>query len=81
MSEKNNNRTLLLHLRLTLQEYDQLRNIVKKTTCRKLSDYSRKVFLSKLVVEIYRNTSLNDFMTEMIKLRSDLNSIGNNFNL
>ena len=27
-----------------------------------------------------RNQSLDDFMTEMIKLRNELSSIGNNFN-
>ena len=69
-----------MHLRLTSGEYAQLHRQFKKTTCRKLSNYARKILLGKPVVATYRNQSLDDFMTEMIRLRSDLNSIGNNFN-
>ena len=35
---------------------------------------------ANLLVATYRNQSLDDFMTEMMQLRSELNSIGNNFN-
>ncbi|MEJ7829109.1 MAG: plasmid mobilization relaxosome protein MobC, partial [Segetibacter sp.] len=49
-------------------------------TCRKLSEYSRKILLDKPIIGTYRNQSLDDFMTEMVQLRSELNSIGNNFN-
>jgi hypothetical protein len=80
MSEQNNNRTKWLHLRLKPDEYTKLHKQFKKTTCRKLSDYARKILLGKPVVATYRNQSLDDFMTEMIHLRSELNSIGNNFN-
>jgi hypothetical protein len=81
MSEQNNNnRTQWLHLRLKPEEYDRLHRQFKKTTCRKLSHYSRKLLLGKPVVCTYRNQSLDDFMAEMIHLRADLNSIGNNFN-
>jgi hypothetical protein len=80
MSEQNNNRTKWLHLRLKPDEYTKLQKQFKKTTCRKLSDYARKILLGKPVVATYRNQSLDDFMTEMIHLRSELNSIGNNFN-
>jgi hypothetical protein len=81
MSEQsNNNRTKWLHLRLKPEEYDRLHRQFTKTTCRKLSDYSRKILLGKPVVSTYRNQSLDDFMAEMMQLRADLNSIGNNFN-
>jgi hypothetical protein len=80
MSEQNNNRTKWLHLRLKPDEYTKLQKQFKKTTCRKLSDYARKILLGKPVVATYRNQSLDDFMTEMMHLRSELNSIGNNFN-
>jgi hypothetical protein len=80
MSEQNNNRTKWLHLRLKPDEYTKLQKQFKKTTCRKLSDYARKILLGKPVVATYRNQSLDDFMTEMMHLRSELSSIGNNFN-
>jgi hypothetical protein len=80
MSEQNNNRTKWLHLRLKPEEYTKLQKQFKKTTCRKLSEYARKILLGKPVVATYRNQSLDDFMTEMMQLRGELNSIGNNVN-
>lgn len=80
MREQKNNRTKWLHLRLSPQEYERLYKEFSRTTCRKLSDYSRKILLGKSVVATYRNQSLDDFMTEVMQLRSELNSIGNNFN-
>ena len=80
MREQKNNRTQWLHLRLKPEEYDKLHKAFKKTTCRKISDYSRKVLLGKPLIATYRNQSLDDFMTEMMQLRTELNSIGNNVN-
>ena len=80
MREQNNNRIKWLHLRLTPDEYAQLHQQFKKTTCPKLSNYARKMVLGKPVVATYRNQSLDDFMAEMMRLRGELNSIGNNFN-
>jgi hypothetical protein len=80
MSEQNNTRTKWLHLRLKPEEYEKLHTDFSKTTCRKLSDYSRKILLGKPITSTCRNQSLDDFMTEMMRLRSELNCIGNNFN-
>lgn len=80
MSEQNNNRTKWLHLRLKPEEYAKIHKQFSKTTCRKISDYSRKILLDKPITATYRNQSLDDFMTEVMQLRSELNSIGNNFN-
>ena len=80
MSEQNNNRTRWLHLRLTPDEFEKIHRQFSKTTCRKLSDYARKILLGKPLVATTRNQSLDDFMAEAIKLRNDLNGIGNNFN-
>jgi hypothetical protein len=78
--KQENNKTEWLHLRLTTDEKSKIEKAVKKTTCRKLSDYARKILLGKPVVATYRNQSLDDLMAELIKLRSELNAIGNNFN-
>ena len=80
MEEVKDNRTKLITLRLTLAEWEQLNSRFKATTCRKFSDYLRKVLLTGKVTVLTRNQSLDDFMTEMMQLRSELNSIGNNFN-
>lgn len=40
----------------------------------------RKILLDKAVTVNMRNQSLDDFMTEMIRLRMELNAIGNNYN-
>lgn len=78
--KEQNNRTKWLHLRLTPDEYQKIMKEFNKSTCRKISDYARKNLLHKPIVNTYRNQSLDDFMSEMIHLRGELNAIGNNFN-
>ena len=51
-----------------------------KTTCRKLSDYARKFLLGKPKIATTRDQPLDDLMAEAIKLRNELNALGNNFN-
>jgi hypothetical protein len=80
MMKVQNNRTKWLHLRLTPDEYQKIMKEFNKSTCRKISDYARKNLLQKPIISTYRNQSLDDFMTEMIRLRGELNAIGNNFN-
>ena len=80
MSEQNNNRTRWLHLRLTPDEFEKIHRQFSKATCPKLSDYARKILLGKSLIATTRNQSLDDFMAEAIKLRNDLNGIGNNLN-
>lgn len=80
MEANNSNRSRTIGLRLTPKEYAQIEKGWKRSTCRKLSDYVRRILLEKPVVTTYRNQSLDDFMTEAMKLRVELNIIGNNFN-
>ena len=80
MEEQNNNRTKWLHLRLNPDEYQKIFNKFSKSSCRKLSEYSRKILLDKPITTNYRNQSLDEFMLEIIRLRTELNGIGNNFN-
>jgi hypothetical protein len=80
MEEKNEKRNRLIGLRLTAKEYEKIETAWKRTTCRKLSEYVRRVLFNKPITVYQRNQSLDDFMTEMIQLRSELNGIGNNFN-
>jgi len=80
MREIKTNLSKWLHIRLKEDDYNRINNKFSKSTCRKLSDYARRVLLDKVITVNQRNQSLDDFMTEMIRLRNELNAIGNNFN-
>ncbi len=80
MNEVKKNHSKWLHIRLTEEEYDNIHKKFKTSTCRKLSEYARRVLLDKRITINTRNQSLDDFMAEMIRLRNELNSIGNNIN-
>ena len=76
----NKNRTRKVTIRLMPDEYEQLNNRYKKTTCRKLSDYVRSLLFQGTVTILTRDQSMDAFMTELISLKSELNAVGNNFN-
>ncbi len=80
MSETKDNRYKWLHIRLKEDEHSKIHMKFSASACRKLSEYARRVLLDKVITVYQRNRSLDDFMTEMIHLRNELNSIGNNFN-
>lgn len=80
MGRENSNRTRIIGLRLTPTEYAKIERKWKASTCRKLSDYVRRNLFDKPVVTTYRNRSQDDTLTELTKLRNELNAVGNNFN-
>jgi len=80
MQEEKKNRTRWLHLRLSEQEYEVLQQYFADSFCPKISDFARKNLLRKPIVLKCRNASIDDLMAELISLRAELNSIGNNFN-
>jgi glutaminase len=80
MSENKVNRSKRVHVRFTDQEFEKIQAQFTRSTCRKLSEYVRRILLSKPVTMNQRNQSLDDFMAEMIVLRNELNAIGNNYN-
>jgi len=80
MEKKNINRSRIVGLRLSQEEFEQIDTKCKKSNAGKLSEFIRRILFNKPITVYQRNQSLDDFMVEMIKLRSDLNSIGNNFN-
>ena len=67
-------------IRLKETEFIQLDAQFRKTTCRKFSDYLRRIMLAKPTTILYRNASADAFLTEMIGLKNELSAIGNNFN-
>jgi hypothetical protein len=80
MKRENSNRTRIVGLRFTPEEFKKIECKWKASTCRKLSDYIRKHLSNKPVTTYYRNQSLDEFVLEIIALRRELNALGNNFN-
>ena len=80
MKAQNTNRTRIIGLRLTTAEYARIEKKWKATTCRKLSDYVRRSLFEKPVVTTYRNRTQDDLMSELARLRTELNAVGNNLN-
>jgi hypothetical protein len=80
MKEKKSTRTRIIGLRLTINEYDQLNKKCRNSNASKLSEFVRRLLFNKPITVYHRNKSLDDFMAEMIRLRTELNAIGNNFN-
>jgi hypothetical protein len=80
MKRQNSNRTRIVGLRFTPEEYAKIEKKWKASTCRKLSDYIRKHLFEKSINTTYRNQSLDDMIHEMTQLFKQLNGIGNNFN-
>ncbi len=72
--------TKRITIRLKNAEFVQLDAQFKKTTCRKFSDYLRRLMVDKPITVLYRNGSADAFLTEMIGLKNELSAIGNNFN-
>ena len=69
-----------LTVRLNEDEEKKLNKFFSRTTSVSLSEYARDVLLREPVNVIYRNQSADEFLTEMILLKKELNAIGNNFN-
>ncbi len=80
MEGQNSNRTRIVGLRLTPEEYAKIEKKWKASTSRKLSDYVRRSLFDKPIVTTYRNSSQDDLMAELTRLRIELNAVGNNFN-
>ncbi|WP_317128870.1 plasmid mobilization protein [Flavobacterium zhairuonense] len=80
MEKETSKRTRIVGLRFTPEEYQKIERKWKASTCRKLSDYIRMHLFNKPITVKYRSESLDEFMAEVIKLKSELNALGNNFN-
>ncbi len=80
MKAKKNNRTKIIAFWITPEEYHQLSDKSKATTGKKISIYIRSVLFEGKVTVLTRDQSLDAFMTELIKLRNELNFISNNYN-
>jgi hypothetical protein len=80
MDRQRNNRNKWLHIRLTEAEYKKINAGFSRSTKRKISEYARGIMLDKPITVYTRNQSFDDFVAEVMLLRSELKAIGNNFN-
>ena len=80
MKEAKKVRSRWLNIRLNEEEENQIKKFYSRSTSRSLGEYSRDILLKNLITIFYRNQSADEFLTEMIQLKQELNAIGNNFN-
>lgn len=80
MKKKKSNRTRLVGVRLTLDEYARLEGKCSKTTSRAISEFIRHLVFNRPVTVAERNGSFDDAILELTRLRKGLNELGNNFN-
>jgi len=80
MSEKEENRTCWVNIRLKPNEFQLINQRFTKTVFRKMSEYARHVLLEKKVTVVYRDKSMDEILEELILLRRELNAVGNNLN-
>ena len=78
--DKLSRHTCRVTVRYKPEELKQVEKAFKNSTCNKISEYIRKTSLGKPIIITYRNQSADDFLSEMIQLKNELNAIGNNFN-
>lgn len=80
MRKDDPNRTRIIGVRLTPEEYSKIEKKWKASTCRKLSNYVRHHLFNKPIATTYRNRSMDDLIMELAKVRDELNHIGINLN-
>jgi predicted exporter len=68
-------RKLKVEVLFNQQEFDELHRLLQKTTEKKVSTYMRKVALQIPVVATYRNTSVDDFLRDMLELKRELTAL------
>ncbi len=80
MSEANNKSKYWISFRVKPAEYEIIYSHFSKSANRKFSEYARKVLMRQPVVMRYRNQAADDFLELMLRLKTELNAIGVNYN-
>lgn len=80
MKEKRKIRSRWLTVRLSEEEERELQKLCGQTTSKGLSEYARAVLLKEPVIVRYRNAAADEFLSQMLGLKAELNAIGNNLN-
>lgn len=69
-----------VNVRMNQEEYEKLETNRKKTTERNNSDYIRKIAFDQPVKILTRDASQDALTNEIIRLRKELNAVGQNLN-
>jgi hypothetical protein len=69
-------RSRRLNIRLSEQEWQKAHRLMANTTCRSISEYARKLLTNQPVSQIFRNPSLEEFMTRIPPLTDYIEGIG-----
>ncbi|HVB02908.1 MAG TPA: hypothetical protein VNE41_04230 [Chitinophagaceae bacterium] len=77
--EQDAKRNCCIAAKMSRQEYEEVNRYLKKTTCRTLSDYVRKVLLNHPVTVNYRNRSADEVLEELIRMKNELAALGSQF--
>ena len=72
MKEKNKTPKEWISIRVKPEEYTIIYGFFTSTTCRKLSEYVRKVLLHKPVTVNYRNQSADEVLSALNQLKKEL---------
>lgn len=80
MKESITARNKWFKIRVTEEELKKIKTLSRSAISNGVSSYARKILLQKPVMVKYRNGSADDILSEMIRLKKELNAIGNNFN-
>lgn len=80
MKEQNKTPKRWISIRVKPEEHTIIYQHFQSTTCRKLSEYVRKVLLNKPITINYRNQSADEILSALSQVKKELAAIGNNFN-
>ena len=80
MKKEKSNKTQFVGIRFTPEEYEKIDRERKATTCRTSSEYFRKHLLGKPITINYRDQTLDEYLSEIIRLRRELNLLVNTYN-
>jgi hypothetical protein len=80
MKEQKKVRKGWLNIRLNEDEEKKLETLFSRSRSATISEYARDVLLQRPIILTYRNQTADDFLSEMILLKNELNAIGKNYN-
>ena len=78
MKTNTSNKIRCIYVGLAIQEYHKIESQYKKSTCRTLSEYIRKLLYNKPVTIFYRNQSLDDLIEEIVVFNKQMNTLRDN---
>ncbi len=80
MKKTNSKRTCKVSLYFTVEEYSKIEHQWIGSTCQTRNNYLRNQIFEKPITINCRDQSIDEYMSEIIQLRGELNALCNNFN-